>query len=75
MWSRRSHLLHTLTELIPHKVKFKWTDMEQKAFDDINNTVAHDTLLVYPDLNKHFDIHMRAINYQLGAVISQDRNS
>ena len=35
MWARRSHLLKPLTELTSTKVKFKWTDVEQQAFDEI----------------------------------------
>ena len=35
--------------------------------------VVHDTLLTYPYLNKRFDIHTGASEFQLGAVISQDR--
>ena len=72
MWYIRSYLVHTLTALTSPKVKFKWTDVEQRLFDDIKHTVFHDTLLKYPDFNKCFDIHMDAINYQLGEVISQD---
>ena len=53
-------------------MKFKWTDVEQKSFDDIKCTVSHDTLLLYLDFNKRFDIHTDAINYQLGAVIIQN---
>ena len=52
MWDRRSHLIHPLTALTSNKVKFKWTDVEQKGFDDIKRDVAHDTLLPYPDFNK-----------------------
>ena len=69
MWARRSHLLHPLTEILSPKSKFKWTDVEQKSFDDNNRTVAHNTLLAYPDLNKCFDIHTDVSDYQLGAVI------
>ena len=72
MWARRSHLLQTLTELMSQKAKFKWTDVEQKAFDDIKSTVAHYILLTYPDFNKCFDIHTDSRDCQLGAVISQD---
>ena len=72
MWYIRSHLLHTLTELTSPKVKFKWNDVEQKAFDDIKRTVAHNTLLAYPDFNNFFDIHTDDSDYKLGAVISQD---
>ena len=72
MWERLLHLLHLLTALTSSKVKFKWADVEQKAFDDIKQAGYHDTLLAYPDFNKRFDIHMDSINYQLAEVISQE---
>ena len=65
MWAKISHLLHPLTALTSHKVNFKWTDIEQKAFDDINGAVSQDTLLAYLDFNQRFDIHTDARNYQL----------
>ena len=45
MWPRRSHLLQSLTTLKPYKVMFKWTDVEEKAFDNMERAVAHETLL------------------------------
>ena len=60
MWARQSHILHSLTSLTSPKVKFKWTDVEQKAFDEIKRTIARDTLLEYPDFIKCFDIHTDA---------------
>ena len=53
-------------------MKFKWTNMKEKEFDDIKITVAHDTLLAYLDLNNQFDMHTYASDYHLVAVISQD---
>ena len=50
-------------------MKFKWTSVEQKVFDEIKRTVARKTLLAYPYLNKRFDIHIDNSNHQLGAVI------
>ena len=72
MCSRRSHILYPLTELTTTKERFKCTDVEQKAFDDIKHAVSHDTLLAYSDFNKIFDIHTDASDHQLGAVISQE---
>ena len=72
MWDIRSHLLHSLTEITSPKVKCEWTEVEQKEFDDIKRTVAHDTLLAYTDFNKRFYIHLDAIYSQLGSVISQN---
>ena len=71
MWARRSHILNRITALTLTKVKFKWTDMEQKMFSEIKRNVAQVTLLAYPEFTKRFDIHMDASNHQLGAVISQ----
>ena len=34
MWSKRPHLLQPLTVLTSKKVKFKWTVVEQKEFDE-----------------------------------------
>ena len=65
MWDRRSHLLHPLTVLTPNKVKFKWTDVEQKALDYIKHAVVQENLLAYPGFHKHFDIHTDANNYQI----------
>ena len=52
MWAIQSNLLHPLAAPMSPKVMFKWTDVEHKAFDDINHDVAHNTLLAYPDFKK-----------------------
>ena len=72
MWDRRSHMLHTWTELTPPKLKFEWTDVEQQAFNDIKCNVSHNTLIAYQYFNKRFDIHTDASDYQFGAVIFQN---
>ena len=72
IWARRLNLIRPLTALTSTKVTFKWTDVEQKAFDKIKWIVDRDTLLIYPDFNKRFDIHVGASDFQLGEVISQD---
>ena len=72
MWAKQSYLLQPLTVLTSMKVKFKWTVAEQKSFDDIKLIVDCNTLLIYPDFNKRFDIHTGASQYLLGAVIGQD---
>ena len=69
MWAKQSHLLNPLTSLMSHKVRFKWTNLETKAFDGIKRAVPQETLLAYPDFNEHFDIHTDSRDYQLGAVI------
>jgi hypothetical protein len=72
MWIRRSETLAPLTALTSKKVKFKWTDVEQKAFDTMKRIMARETLLAYPDFSKEFHIYTDASKVQLGAVIVQN---
>ena len=40
MWSKWPQLLHPLTKLTSNQVKFRWTDVEQKVFDEIKPIVS-----------------------------------
>ena len=71
MWARHSHMLAPLTKITHNKVKYKWTKIEQDAFDEIKRIVSRDTLLIYPDFNEVFKFHTNANDFQLGAFISQ----
>ena len=71
MWKGRASLLAPLTALTSVKSKWKWTEVEQKAFEEIKKVIAKETLLIYPNFNKRFDVHTDASDKQLGAVISQ----
>ena len=72
MWIRRSHILAPLAALTSKTVKWKWTEVEDTAFENMKKVIAKETLLAYPDFNKPFVIHTDASHTQLGAVISQD---
>ena len=73
MWQRRSHILAPLTDLVGKgKKKINWTNIHQKAFDEMKKVMAKETILNYPDFNKVFEIHTDASDRQLGAVISQE---
>ena len=37
IWQKRTHTLSTLTKLCYTKVKFEWTEVEQKYFMDLKN--------------------------------------
>ena len=54
MWAKPSHLLHSSTSLMWNKVKFIWTEVEHKVFDEIKHVLNRDILLAYPDFNKTF---------------------
>ena len=71
MWVHRSETLAPLTALTLRNVPWRWTHIEQKAFDGIKRIISRETLLSYPNFNLPFDLHTDASNVQLGAVISQ----
>ena len=72
MWSKRSELLAPLSTLTSDKNKWKWTDVEQTAFDKIKQVLSRETLLAFPNFDLPFTIHTDASKTQLGAVISQN---
>ena len=57
-----------LTKRTTIKVNFKWTKIEQDAFNEIKRIVDRDTLLTYPDFNEYFKIHTDNRKFQSGAV-------
>ena len=71
MWPQRSHFLAPLSTLTSVKVKWKWTEEHQIAFEQMKALIAKETLLTYPDFSKEFEIHTDASKLQLGACISQ----
>ncbi len=72
MWIRCSDVLTLLTHLMSKDAKWQWTEIEQKAFNQMKCIISREVLLAYPDFNKPFDIHMDASHVQLGAIISQN---
>eukprot|EP00957_Ditylum_brightwellii_P171424 13050511-Ditylum_brightwellii.AAC.1 len=71
MWKGRAEKKAPLTVLTSKKAKWKWTEVEQQAFQTVKTAVAKNTLLVYPDFNEKFEVHIDANKHQLRAVISQ----
>ena len=72
MWPRRSEILAPLTALTSSSVKWKWTEVEERAFQEMKRVMARETLLAFPDFSKQFTIHTDASKTQLGSVISQE---
>ena len=55
------------------KKKLKWTEIHQKAFEEIKKFMAKETILTYPGFNEVFIIHTDASDRQLDVVVSQNR--
>ena len=72
MLPRRSHTLAPLTKLISIKIHLQMDGSQTSFFENIKWIVAHYTLLTYPDFNETFRTHTDSIEFQLGAVISQN---
>ena len=75
LWPRRSHRLQPFTDISSGKkgAKIKWTPELESAFEEVKKMVCQQTLLNYPNWDKPFQIHTDASDYQLGAVISQEK--
>ena len=65
-----SHMLAPLTKLTPSKVKYKWTEVEQKSFKEIKRIVSPNILLAFPYFDKYFKILTDDSEFQLLVVIS-----
>ena len=71
MWQHRSELLPPVSSMPSKQTKWNWNKEHQKAFDSMKKLVSRVSLLLYPNLNKPFEIHTDARKLQLGSVISQ----
>ncbi len=74
MWYKCSEVLVPLSALSSKKVPWEWSDIHQKAFNDIKAVISKETLLAYPDFSKTFEIYPDASKIQLGVVISQNNH-
>jgi hypothetical protein len=55
------------------KVKFEWLSFHQHAFDKIKKVIGTKVLICYPDFNKHFHLYTDESDYQLEAVVIQNK--
>jgi hypothetical protein len=60
MWVRRSSLLAPLTSMTSKTVKFVWTDLHQKAFENIKKIICREVMLTFRDFSKPFHIYTDA---------------
>ena len=60
MWWHHSEMLAPLMQLTSTNVPFKWTKIEQNAFEAMKRIISWDVYLAYPDFNQYFDINTDA---------------
>jgi hypothetical protein len=76
MWRHQSHLLAATDQ--PNIKQGQNNGQEKRSyqmgegssrslFDKIKQVVTNDVMLTFPDLNKPFEIHTNASDFQLGA--------
>ena len=61
-----------LYELLRKDVKFKWTERQSKAVDEIKDRLCNSPILRFPDFNKEFHIHTDASLTGIGACLLQE---
>ena len=68
-----SHIAWPLNQLTKGngKIVFKWKPTQQQDFEQLKNKLCTAPVLVLPDLHQPFEIEMDALDYSLGAVITQ----
>lgn len=66
-----SEKVFPLTQLTRKSVEFKWTEVEQEAFEKLKNLMNTSVILKYPDVNSQFYIFCDASDHALGSVLQQ----
>ncbi len=62
-----------LTELTSKTVQWKWTQVQQKAFDSLKHALVTAPVLTTPDFTKPFIVYTDASDKAVGAVLLQDQ--
>ena len=61
----------SLYELLKKEVEYKWTEKQQKAFNELKELITTAPVVRYPDFNKPFLLYTDASLTGLGAVLAQ----
>jgi hypothetical protein len=72
IYPKQAQTLAQLSDLRGHKRKFVWTEIHEKAFQQMKHIMSQDTLLTYPQFDQPFVIHTDASDNQIGGVDMQN---
>ena len=64
-------IIAPMEKLIKKDVAYKWTQECQGSFDTLNANMASAPILVFPDWDKEFHVHVNASSIPLGVVLAQ----
>jgi hypothetical protein len=62
-----------MENLLRKDTKFHWNDECQHSLDTLKETMVTAPILVFPDWEKTFHVHVDASSIQLGAILAQPR--
>ena len=66
-----SHVARPLHNLTRKDEPWKWTDDQQKAFEQLKDAITSTPILMHPDRDKPFHLEADSSNFATGAVLSQ----
>ncbi len=60
-----------LTELTKKNVRFRWTNIEQEAFDTLKQLLVSSHVMAHPQQGKPYKLYTDACDYAVGAILVQ----
>jgi hypothetical protein len=62
-----------MEKLLKKEAKFQWNEDCQKGLDTLKQKLGDHTILIFPDWNKEFHVHVDASSIALGTVLSHNQ--
>jgi len=60
-----------MEKLLKKKAKFQWNEDYQKGLDTLKHRLVTAPILIFPEWNKEFHVHVNESSIALGAELSQ----
>jgi len=73
--NRFSHLAAPLSELLHKDKSFKWTAIEEQAFEVLKKAISSAPVLILPDPKLPYVVTADASGFAVGATLSQDQGN